>query len=241
MLQPSASKRSPDGIEAASYTLIRSRKRRRTLTILVQSDGSVVVRAPARTAREEVEDFVRRKAEWIERKRLEMIRECELARPKPFRDGQRFLYLGESYPLSLCSGGNGRASLTLGDGLFSMTALPEERARALFIGWYRRMARRWIGPRIRHFSGVLGLPQPPFRITNAAARWGSCSAANRLAFSWRLILAPPEAIDYVVVHELAHMKEKSHAPAFWRLVAAVSPDYREQRDWLRRNGATLTL
>jgi len=74
-----------------------------------------------------------------------------------------------------------------------------------------------------------------------SARWGSCSAANRLAFSWRLILAPPEAIDYVVVHELAHMKEKSHAPAFWRLVAAASPDYREQRDWLRRNGATLTL
>jgi len=237
--QPSASKRDPEGIEAAAYTLIRSRKRKRTLTILVRSDGSVVVRAPAWTAKGEVEAFVRRKAEWIERKRGEMIRERDAPR-KSFREGELFHYLGKSYPLSV-RGSNARASLDFDDGVFLMTPLPEERARALFVGWYRRMARRRIGPRVAHFSDALGLPCPPFRITNAAARWGSCSASNRLAFSWRLVLAPPEAIDYVVVHELAHMKEKSHAPAFWRVVASASPDYREQRAWLRRNGATLTL
>jgi predicted metal-dependent hydrolase len=237
--QPSASKRDPDGIEAAAYTLIRSRKRRKTLTLLVRCDGSVVVRAPAWTAKGEVEAFVRRKAEWIERKRGEMIREQDVPR-KSFREGERFPYLGKSYPLSV-RGSSGRASLEFGDGFFLMTPLPEERARALFVGWYRRMARRRLGPRIQFFSGVLGLPCPPFRITDAAARWGSCSPSNRLAFSWRLILAPPEAIDYVVVHELAHMREKSHAPAFWDVVASASPDYREQRAWLRRHGATLTL
>jgi len=105
----------------------------------------------------------------------------------------------------------------------------------------RRMAADGSAPGSGISAASLGLPQPPFRITNAAARWGSCSAANRLALSWRLILAPPEAIDYVVVHELAHMKEKSHAPAFWDVVASASPDYREQRAWLRRHVATLTL
>jgi len=238
--QPSASKRDPDGTDAAAYTLVRSRKRKRTLTILIRPDGSVVVRAPAWTAREEVEDFVRRKADWIERKRREATADCGV-QPKPFREGEPFLYLGKSYPLSLRGGDDGRASLEFDGRLFSMTPLPEERARALFVGWYRRMARRRIGPRVRFFSDRLGFPCPPFRITNAAARWGSCSASNRLAFSWRLILAPPEAIDYVVVHELAHMKEKNHAPAFWKIVAAAAPGYREQRAWLRRNGATLTL
>lgn len=235
------SKENLDGIRPVEYRLIRSRKRKRTLTILVRDDGSVTVRAPAWTAEGEVKEFIRLKAGWIERKRREAEGKRESSPPKPFREGEHFFYLGERYPLSHHIPADGRAALEFDGRRFWMAKLSEERARALFVGWYRRMARRQIGPRVEYFSAALGLPCPPFRITNAAARWGSCSASNRLAFSWRLVLAPPAAIDYVVVHELAHMKEKNHASAFWRAVETAFPDSRAQRLWLREYGRDLTL
>ncbi|HPX82802.1 MAG TPA: M48 family metallopeptidase, partial [Syntrophales bacterium] len=74
------------------------------------------------------------------------------------------------------------------------------------------------------------------RISEARSRWGSCSAANRLAFSWRLMIAPPAVIDYVVVHELAHLREKNHSPRFWALVGEICPDYRQRRRWLKTAG-----
>ncbi|MCS7122892.1 MAG: M48 family metallopeptidase, partial [Candidatus Micrarchaeota archaeon] len=79
------------------------------------------------------------------------------------------------------------------------------------------------------------------RITNARRRWGSCSSSNNLNFSWRLIMAPLEVIDYVVVHELVHTRIKNHSKAFWRMVEAVMPDYDRQRRWLRENGHMLKI
>jgi hypothetical protein len=95
--------------------------------------------------------------------------------------------------------------------------------------------------RIRHYSGMIGLYPDRLRISNARFRWGSCSRDNSLSFSWRLAMAPSLIIDYVVVHELAHIKEKNHSRSFWALVETMMPDYRKHRHWLKENGHLLDI
>ena len=112
--------------------------------------------------------------------------------------------------------------------------------RQLFIEWYKKRSREYIEEMVNRYSQTLGLNPGGIRISNALCRWGSCSSDNHLSFSWRLIMAPCSIIDYVVVHELTHMKEKNHSMRFWGLVAKTIPDYKKQRLWLKENGHLLT-
>ena len=101
---------------------------------------------------------------------------------------------------------------------------------------YREMARRKITERTEYFARQMGISWKRIFIKETKTRWGSCSQAGNLNFNWKLVLMPPEILDYVVVHELAHRKEMNHSPLFWKEVAAVLPDYRERRAWLREHG-----
>ncbi len=114
-------------------------------------------------------------------------------------------------------------------------------AAAAFKAWYRAQARALVEERVRQYAARYGFSYRQVRITSARTRWGSCSAKGTLCFTWRLVMAPPECIDYVVVHELAHLRVANHSPAFWREVGAILPDYKARRKWLRVNGRSLTL
>jgi len=113
--------------------------------------------------------------------------------------------------------------------------------RAALEARYRQAARDYIPVRVAHYEKILGVTHTAIRIRDQKTRWGSCSAKGNLNFNWRLMLAPPRVLDYVVVHELCHRKEMNHSPAFWDIVKQVLPDYMEQRKWLRDNGNTLVL
>ena len=104
------------------------------------------------------------------------------------------------------------------------------------ITMYKKRARGIISRRAAHYANIMGVSYGQISIRDQKSRWGSCSAEGNLNFSWRLILMPIEVMDYVVVHELAHLKELNHSPAFWAEVEAVMPDYKEQRKWLKENG-----
>lgn len=104
---------------------------------------------------------------------------------------------------------------------------------------YRQLAREKLEERARYFSRQMGVDYKRITIRAAKTRWGSCSAAGNLNFHWKLILMPPEVLDYVVVHELAHRKEMNHSPAFWEQVGRVLPDYKERRRWLKQYGQTV--
>jgi predicted metal-dependent hydrolase len=103
----------------------------------------------------------------------------------------------------------------------------------------RRNAKEIIHARVRHWAGVLGLEYGRVFVKDQRTLWGSCSARKNLNFNWRLAAAPPEALDYVVIHELCHLREMNHSKRFWDLVLAACPDYRARRKWLRENCALL--
>lgn len=228
--------------EQARYELVRSRKRKKTISLQVRRDGTVVIQAPYHTPKSEIDHLIEEKKSWL-RKRLQEHRERKRGE-KCFTTGEAFLYLGHSHPLVILdAGGNdGRTPLLIFSGRrFLLREDHAADARHLFTEWYRERAGEHIAGRVRHFSSALKSFPRSVGISNAACRWGSCSADNRLFFSWRLIMAPPPVIDYVILHEFSHLHEKNHSRRFWNLMEAVLPDYNEHRRWLRENGHLLTL
>jgi predicted metal-dependent hydrolase len=135
----------------------------------------------------------------------------------------------------------GRSPLRLRNGRFELARAAQADGRAHFLSWYRRRAARVLNERIRHFAPLVGVTPPPVRIKEMRTRWGSCSAKGRISLHWGLVLLPLELADYVVVHELVHLRELNHGKAFWRGVEQVFPDYRERRKRLRSEGSRSVL
>jgi predicted metal-dependent hydrolase len=224
-----------------TYTLVRSRKRRKTLSIQIGSGGAVLVRAPYRTPQREIEGFLAEKKQWLQQKiAREMERQGE-KRQSAFRSGESFLFLGESFPLRVDEETSRPEALAFTGREFVLSGDARPGARALFFLWYRKKAQEYIPERVDHFSRALGMSPRVVAISRARCRWGSCSADNRLAFTWRMIMAPPAVIDYVVVHELGHMKIRNHSHDYWEFVESVLPDYKKRRDWLKEKGHLLAI
>jgi len=202
----------------------------------------VIVQTPYHTAKSEIDHLIEAKKSWLH-KRLYEHRERKRG-DKSFIGGEAFLYLGDSYPLFVIDAGGDDVQtppLALSERFFLLRRDHASEARRLFVEWYRDRALKHIRERVLHFSSALDSFPRGVRISNATCRWGSCSADNRLFFSWRLVMAPPQVIDYVVLHEFAHMHEKNHSRRFWNIMETVLPDYNHYKRWLRENGHLLTV
>ena len=224
-----------------TYDLVRSKKRKNTISLQVKKDGSIVIHAPYFTPRGEIDRFFKKKKNWLLRKIEERQISRNINTPKVFLSGEDFLFLGVSYPLKIEVGYNGDGPLTFTAGQFIMERESVSSGRELFKAWYKTTAKGFIEERVCHYSKILNLYPTRLRISDAKFRWGSCSYDNRLSFSWRLIMAPGSVIDYVVIHELAHIREKNHSKAFWNFLAGIMPDYRAPRLWLKENGHLLDI
>jgi len=220
-----------------SYQLIRSRKRRKTISLHIKEDGKIVVYAPYRTPKWEIEKFFNEKESWIVEKRSEKKRSIKEAE-KAFISGEKFLFLGELVPLEI-QDNNKEPPLKLSFGKFVLDKNHIEEARDLFIKWYKEEAKERIIGRIDYYSKRLQLFPKGVKITSAKYRWGSCSRDDRLSFSWRMIMASFSIIDYILIHELVHIKEKNHSKRFWNYLESVHPDYKKHRLWLKENGSSL--
>lgn len=148
------------------------------------------------------------------------------------------LYLGKSYILETRM--NKNSIVELEDKFYVSSKNPQATKRYLTT-WYKIQARKTIHDRVKQLSQLAGLSYNTLGITDAQTRWGSCSTDKNLHFNWRLIMAPPPVIDYVIAHELAHLIEMNHSKAFWEKVRRMFPLYREYRTWLKRHGHTLTI
>ena len=223
-----------------TYELVRSRRRKKTLAIQVTKDGTVTLFVPHRTPRKEADDFFREREGWI-RKQIERLAEKARAhKEKTYVPGEKFLYHGEEYPMEIGTP-EGRARLLLSHGTFILRPGNEDMAREIFVDWYRKTALRELAERVRYYSNRTGLNPKRITVTDARTRYGSCSAADRLSFSWRIIMAPLPVIDYVILHELAHIKVKNHSPEYWKFLETICPGWKEQRKWLKENGHILRL
>jgi predicted metal-dependent hydrolase len=211
------------------YTLKRSR-RRRTITLTIDEDG-LRVGAPWRVSRQRVDTLLESHARWIARK----LAEWRARRPPPFtwQAGATVMTMGE--PLTLVVSSAGDVTQREGSRLYVRAGAddPDTLAQQV-VAWLRGTAQGWFEQRAAHFARVLEVRTPTIRLSNARTRWGTCHPDGRVLLNWRLIQAPPALIDYVVVHELAHLREANHSPRFWRWVASVLPDYEERRRTLRR-------
>jgi len=214
------------------------RTRRRTLAIIIEDDGKVVVRAPLRLARRAIDEFVRSKANWIlARQRQARARTARIV-PKRYVSGEDFLYLGNRYRLEIHD--SQRPSLLLDAGFrLSRTALP--RAARVFERWYRQRALQVISERVEFYAAQHRFEHNGIRITAARKQWGSCGPTGNLRFAWRLVMAPLPIIDYVVVHELAHLLHKNHGKRFWSKVKSILPDFKQREAWLKENDHLLHL
>ncbi len=226
--------------DCLNFQLIRSTNRRKTISLHVREGGEVVIRAPYRVSKREIEEFIREKEAWILNKLAE---EKERAKKlqKAFIPGEKFLYLGEWYPLQIEESDGDALPLKLSFGKFILNGDHAQDARNLFVEWYKREAKEKIEGRVHYYSERFQLFPKGTRITGARSRWGSCSRDNRLSFSWRIIMAPLTIIDYVLAHELVHIREKNHSKKFWTALEAILPDYKQRRVWLRKNGHWLWL
>lgn len=214
------------------YRFVRAR--RRSIALCVDA-GVLEARAPRYTPIAEVEAFIRQKERWIARRLAE-----ESRRPPPMRweNGARLPLLGRT--VTLCAEG-GAVGLS-GERLILPALEPAER-RAQALEWLRLRALGLFQERLAHFAAALGLPLPSLGLSNSKTQWGSCHpsgrAGARVLLNWRLSLLPLPLIDYVVVHELAHLKELNHSRRFWAVVAKAVPDHRGARRELNRLGRLL--
>ncbi len=218
------------------FDIIRSR--RKTIAVEITKEAGVLVRAPLKLARREVLAFVQQNRSWIARKLAQARVRQEERTPRRFLEGENFPFLGEQHRLRYVAGGEYLRKL---NGEFLLGADLSSRAEDLFRTWYRARAREILEDRVAHFSLRMGLTCRSVRITDAKERWGSCNAAGSLNFAWRLVMAPPPVIDYVIVHELAHLVEMNHSRRFWERLGRILPDYAKRRKWLRENEHRLTL
>jgi predicted metal-dependent hydrolase len=210
------------------YT-IRHSARRRSITLTIDEQG-LRVGAPLRCAQRRIESVLDAHASWVVRK----LAEWNERRPAPFAwvTGARIMFLGE--PLTLAPSQAHRTTARCGDSL--QLPMSAENAAALsraVLDWLRATAKEWFEQRIAHFAPALRVNVPVIRLSNARTRWGTCHPQGRVHLNWRLIHMPPALVDYVVVHELAHLHEPNHSARFWRRVEAVLPDHLQRRKTLR--------
>lgn len=226
--------RLPGEGEEVTYRLVRH-PRSRAVRLTVTADG-LRVSAPPRLALREIERVVRANAPWVRRQL------ARLAAPprEALLDGSLLPLLGGEVELGVRPGLRDRWSFRRGDARLAVELARPEGVEPTVESWYRDEARRHLGAEIDRWAPRLGVAPSRLTIRDGRSRWGSCSSSGTISLSWRLVMAPPQVGEYVVVHELAHLREMSHAPAFWAIVAHALPGYAEQRAWLKRHGDALS-
>ena len=205
-----------------------ARARRFTLSVS-RLDGAAQLTAPARASLAEARAFLERQGDWLAAA-LE-----RMPVPRRVAAGGDLPFLGR--PVRLTPG-PGPARVEAGRLIVPGAA---ETAGARALAFLKASARDALAPAAERHAAALGLRPARIALRDTRSRWGSCTSDGALMFSWRLIMAPPEVLDYVAAHEAAHLAEMNHSPAFWALVAGLRPDWRAQRAWLRAHGPGLHL
>ena len=193
----------------------------------------------------DIEAFVARHAGWVAKKLDANEARLAACAPKQFADGEEFFCLGETFRLRIEAAKKGGVVREEGSlRVFVPARLDAEgqtqRVRKELEGWYRVAAAQCLADRIRARCAQVGAQPAQVKGRAFKSRWGSCTASGAVAFNWRLVMAPPQIADYVVVHELCHLLHQDHSPRFWREVERVLPDFGQSRRWLRANGHRLS-
>jgi predicted metal-dependent hydrolase len=211
---------------------------RKTISIIIERDRSVIVRAPFNTAPESINSLIQKKKFLLFKK---INQPNKYPSPKPFKEfvsGESILFLGDLYKL--------RIENEIFEGIrfekeFYISNSNKAKANALLKKFYVEQANEKLIPRIKRFAERLGVNYKLISIREMKYRWGSCTPKDNLNFNWRIIKAPINVIDYIIVHELAHLLEPNHTPEFWNIISVQLPNYKKAKEWLKNNGHLLEV
>jgi predicted metal-dependent hydrolase len=214
---------------------VRRSPRRTSVQITVDRGGELLLSAPEGCTTDVMEQFVREKRLWIYTKLAQKDALAPSAPNRHFVSGEGFPYLGRSYRLLLVDAQD--EPLKLERGRFRMLRSIATRGHEVMVRWYSERGESWLKKRAASFQHRVGVEPAGVTVQDLGYRWGSCGKGGRLFFHWRTVLLPPPIIDYVVVHELVHLLEPHHTPAFWTRVERAMPDFAGRKTWLAERGA----
>lgn len=227
------------------YQVIRSPKRHKTIEVTVEEPGLVTVAVPIDTTLERLEATVRRRAGWIVQHDGATT---AVPSPRRFVSGESLPYLGRAVCLTVHDTDADGAAIRFHHWQFDVNVSQRLRGdqrqkvvRAAFEAWYRDRATQKLPPRVDRIARLLGVEPKAVLVRDQRVRWASCAPDGTLRFNWRAIMAPPALLDYVVAHELAHLRVRAHGADYWAIVGLAIPDFRVRRERLREVGAVLRI
>lgn len=211
--------------------------RREGLRLTVEGDGSLRVTAPLRASQSLVEEFILANLDWIETHRAKALSRRAKNPPVTFREGDKFRFFGEERILVFEDTVSQRSRVDLVE-QFLVVTMPlfdrtPENVREAIAKFFDRQARLHLPERVEHFSKAMGVKPSGLSFRRQKTRWGSCSSLGHISLNWKLLFAPEAVIDYLVVHELAHLVHANHSKRFWDLVKIHDPECLQHRRWLR--------
>lgn len=234
------------GNQKIYYTVIKSS--RKTIGISVSLNHGVKVSAPKRISDKQIAKIVNEKASWI-LKKLSYLESIKSEVPKHnFTDGEKFLVLGKKYTLKInISLSVNYPSVVLSDN-YIIVNLPKDitgdlpdLVRKHLVDWYKSYTKEVVSERIKYFSNKMDVMPTNLIIKDLKSIWGSCTPRNTININWRIIMAPLDIVDYLIVHELTHIKIKNHSKEFWQMAESVYPNSKTCSKWLKENGYKLTF
>ncbi|MCX7096925.1 MAG: SprT family zinc-dependent metalloprotease [Methylococcales bacterium] len=220
--------------------IVRS-ARRTTAAIKIQK-GVVYVMVPETLPINTITALVNNKSRWIKEK-LAIQQEITAIKPKAYAAGESFPCLGKNHLLKIVPG---RAMVRQQhDELMvfipEQTLEPAKAIQQLLLKWYKQQANTVLTEKTQHYAKIIGVMPTSITIKSFKSRWGSCSSSGGIYYNWKIIIAPEQIVDYVVIHELCHILHHNHSPAFWQAVAIYCPGYRDCGAWLKQHGARLEI
>ena len=225
------------------YTVIR-RRRKRHLTLTVSSDNTVSVSVPKRISEKEIKEFVLEKIDWVKQKISHNKKTKKPYVPKQFIEGEEYLLLGQPYSLVIKQAPRARTQAETGIlkvGVPKRTRNVKNYVQSRIIDWYKQAAFKILLKRISMYEKAIGVNITDLKIKTLKSSWAHCTRKGAVTFSWSLVMAPLNIVDYVVVHELCHLIHLNHSQRFWSKVAAIIPNYKQCKKWLLVNENTLRL
>ena len=238
--------------------IIKESSKAKNIRLVIDNNGLYIVK-PKRVAIGEVDRVLKDKISWISKHYEKLLESKKCVPERRWVTGETLLYLGQSYTLNITEHNKikdhdlsdikkGIISVNFDGDAFNILmdekAAGEERkilVEGIIKRWYRKAADSVICGRLEHYCSITGLRHKAVRFKEQKTRWGSCSKAGNLNFNWKLVMAPLWVVDYVVLHEVCHLRHLNHSKDFWMMVEYYMPQYKKAQEWLKKNGAKLTF
>ncbi|HCC07886.1 MAG TPA: hypothetical protein DEP72_06990 [Clostridiales bacterium] len=228
-----------------NYEIVKRKKK--NVSITVQAEGKVIVSLPFSVSAKKIEEIVSSKAEWILNKIEVMKKKSDSIKEKKYISGEKFLYFGDEFDLDIIKDDTiKKDAVRINEDKIEIRiksdfADNQEKVKKELNKWYMVEAKKYINFRVEMCVERLGIRPELVRIKLLKRTWGICTSKGIISLNWRLIMTPVEVMDYVIIHELCHLKHHNHSKDFWSLVGVYMPDYKKKRDWLKHNGGRVNL